>query len=75
MIPQAEDTPFDAFEKHRKTYGNIVGLFIGTQPTILISGMEGVKEILGKEEFSYRPNIAFPQHKVFNYISHGNLSL
>jgi hypothetical protein len=75
MIPWPEDTPFDILEKQRKKYGNIVGLFLGMQPTILISGMEDVKEISANEDFSFRPNISFPVHKMFAYKKHGNYSL
>jgi Cytochrome P450 len=75
MIPRPEDTPFDVMEKQRKKYGNIVGLFLGIQPAILISGMEDVKEVLAKDQFNYRPNVSFPQHKMFGYERHGNLAL
>jgi Cytochrome P450 len=72
MIPRKGDTPFDTFGKQRKKYGNIVGLFLGMQPTVLISGIEDVKEVSAKEEFSFRPNIAFPLHKVFAHKKLGN---
>lgn len=72
MIPQPEDSPFDVLEKQRKKYGNIVGLFMGTQPAILISGMEDVKEISAREEFIYRPQVTGPQHKIFGHQPHGH---
>jgi Cytochrome P450 len=72
MIPRQDDTPFDTFGKQAKKYGNIVGLFLGMQPTILISGIEDVKEISTKEEFSFRPNISLPLYKMFAYKKLGN---
>jgi Cytochrome P450 len=72
MIPRRDDTPFDPLEKQRKKYGNIVGLFLGMQPTILISGIEDVKEISAKDEFKYRPDIAWTVLKMFNYEKYGN---
>lgn len=72
MIPQPGDTPFDDLGKLMKKYGNIVGLYMGTQPAILISGVEDVKEVSAREEFMYRPDISFPQHKMFGYKNHGN---
>jgi len=73
MIAQPGDTPFDVLEKQRKKFGNIVGLFLGTLPTIVISGMEDVREISSKEEFIYRPHITYSQHKYFGYQTPGKL--
>jgi len=70
MIPRPGDTPIDTLDKQRKKYGNIVGLFIGTQPTILISGIEDIKEISAREEFNCRPIVSTPD--IFAYKTYGN---
>jgi hypothetical protein len=75
LIPHPGDTPFDVMERQRKMFGNIVGLFMGTLPTILISGMEDVKKISENEEFAYRPHITYSQHKTSKYQTPGKVSL
>jgi hypothetical protein len=75
LIPQPGDTPFSVMERQRTMFGNIVGLFMGTLPTILISGMEDVKKISENVEFAYRPHITFTQHKSSGYQTPGKLSL
>lgn len=75
MIAQPGDTPFDVMERQRKMFGNIVGLFLGGLPTILISGMEDVREISAKEEFIYRPQITYSQHRYLGYKTPGKLSI
>jgi len=59
------DSPFDSMERLQKEYGDLVGLFLGPQPAILVSGYKCVKEILTMEEFSYRPNLINPRHEMF----------
>jgi len=54
-------------EGMRKKYGDVVGLFLGVQPAVLISGAEVVKEISANEEFAFKPAISPPQHKMFSH--------
>lgn len=65
MVPQPGDSSFDIFDRLRKKHGNLVGLCIGTQPTILVSGLENIKKICASEEFLYRPHLPVTQHAKF----------
>jgi len=66
------DPPFDQLEGIRKKYGDIVGLFFGLQPAVLISGAELVKEISAKEEFTFKPSLTVVHHKMFDYKKLGS---
>jgi hypothetical protein len=65
MVPQAGDTTFDIFDRLRKQHGNLIGLHLGLNPTILVSGFENVKKLCAAEEFLYRPHIPVTQHAKF----------
>jgi hypothetical protein len=71
MAQQPKETPFDLYEFTREKYGDVVGLFFGIQPSILVSGYECIKEISTREDFSYRPNFTVPRHKMFNHERSG----
>lgn len=73
MKPRPGDPPFENLERLRKEYGDLVGLFIGPQPAILVSGYQCVKDISTREEFSYRPNIITPRHEMFKEKKIGNI--
>lgn len=65
MLPQPGDSTFDIFDRMRKNHGNLIGLHLGSQPTILVSGLENVKKICAAEEFLSRPHLPVTQHAKF----------
>ncbi|XP_059491009.1 uncharacterized protein LOC132205760 [Neocloeon triangulifer] len=71
MVGKPDDTPFDQTDRLSKKYGNIVGLFLGVKPAVLVSGYDCVKEICAKDEFTYRPNMTVAHHKMFNHERSG----
>ncbi|CAB3381964.1 Hypothetical predicted protein [Cloeon dipterum] len=72
MIGQPGDNhPFNPLDRLRQKHGNLVGLFLGIQPAVLVSGYENVKEISAREDFTYRPDITVVQHKMFHYEKSG----
>lgn len=65
MKPQPGDTSFDIFDRLRNKHGNFIGLYLGSQPTILVSGLENVKKICASDEFLFRPHLPVTQHAKF----------
>ncbi|KAM3609049.1 uncharacterized protein V6R79_009043 [Siganus canaliculatus] len=58
------ENPLQDFERLRKTYGNIYGVFLGSKPAVVISGAKAVKEALVTKaaDFAGRPQGLFLQH-------------
>lgn len=60
------EIPYQAFDKLVNKYGPIVGLRLGIVPTVIVNGINNIKEVLiGKSShFDSRPNF-FRYHKLF----------
>lgn len=42
-----------------KKYGSVVGLFMGSQPTLIVNGWEAATEALGNQHLNGRPSLFF----------------
>ncbi|XP_071452856.1 methyl farnesoate epoxidase-like [Hetaerina americana] len=45
-----------------RRYGEVVGLFSGSIPVILVSSLEGIKEVSARDDFSARPRSKLMEH-------------
>ena len=53
---QSQDLlPHEAAGKLARKYGDVVGLYLGEQPIVLISGVSAIKEALNKYQLQGRP--------------------
>ena len=41
-----------------KEFGNVIGLYLGSLPAVVVTDYEGIKELFKKEEVSARPETA-----------------
>jgi hypothetical protein len=69
------DKPFELYKRVREKYGDVVGLFFGLQPAIIVNGMECAKEVSSREDFAYRPKFTAAHHKMFDHQKIGMTTL
>lgn len=52
------EVPYQAFDELAKTYGAIISLRLGSVPTVVVNGIENIKEVLiaKSSHFDSRPN-------------------
>lgn len=60
------EVPYQAFSVLREKYGNIISLQLGSVPTLVVNGIENIKEVLIHKgsHFDGRPNFR-RYHKLF----------
>lgn len=56
------------------TYGTVVGLYFGTQPTVVVNGWEAVKESLLNDDLNGRPETVV-LNLVYNNTQRGKLNV
>ncbi|KAG8223776.1 hypothetical protein J437_LFUL001496 [Ladona fulva] len=55
MMTWGKTTAVSAMNEAAHRYGDVVGLFTGDVPIILVSGLEAIKEVSSRDDFSGRP--------------------
>lgn len=60
------EVPYQAFNDLSKTFGSIISLQLGSVPTIVVNGIENIKEVLiqKSDHFDSRPNFR-RYHQIF----------